>query len=226
MLMKKLRYQEFKYNTYFIAGLENIQPLHMKKNESKEDTLIRIVKIFAENGLDVFQLRCKKSNESDLKRYIYKISKVIENTNCKLCLNDNPKLAYQTRDVVDILHIGQDDISPKKAREMIGSKMKLGLSITNISQLKTVPKCVDYLGVGPIYPTPSKQDASLPIGELGLQSIILKTTLPVIAIGGIKIKNTKKLFKIGVSGVAIISELLQKDNNLDLLKKLQKVAKK
>ena len=226
MLMKKLRYQEFKYNTYFIAGLENIQPLHMQKNESKEDTLIRIVKNFAENGLDVFQLRCKKSNESDLKRYIYKISKVIENTNCKLCLNDNPKLAYQTRDVVDILHIGQDDISPKKARKMIGSKMKLGLSITNISQLKKVPKCVDYLGVGPIYPTPSKEDASLPIGELGLQSIILKTKLPVIAIGGIKIKNTKKLFKIGVSGVAIISELLQKDNNVDLLKKLQKVAKK
>ena len=43
-------------------------------------------------------------------------------------------------DVVDILHIGQDDISPKKAREMIGTKMKLGLSITNISQLKKIPK--------------------------------------------------------------------------------------
>ena len=226
MLMKKLRYQEFKYNTYFIAGLENIQPLHMQKNESKEDTLIRIVKDFAENGLDVFQLRCKKSNDADLKRYIYKISKAIENTNCKLCLNDNPKLAFETKDVVDILHIGQDDISPKKAREMIGTKMKLGLSITNISQLKKIPKCVDYLGVGPIYPTPSKEDASLPIGELDLQSIISKTTLPVIAIGGIKMKNIKKLFKIGVSGVAIISELLQRDNNLDLLKKLQKVAKK
>ena len=226
MLMKKLRYQEFKYNTYFIAGVENIQPLHMQKNESKEDALIRIVKDFAENGLDVFQLRCKKSNDSDLKRYIFKISEAIENTNCKLCLNDNPKLALETKDVVDILHIGQDDISPKKAREIIGTKMKLGLSITNISQLKKVPKCVDYLGGGPIYPTPSKEDASLPIGELDLQSIISKTTLPVIAIGGIKIENTKKLFKIGVSGVAIISELLQKDNNVDLLKKLQKVAKK
>ena len=224
--MEKLRYQEFKYNTYFIAGIDNIQPLHMQENESKEDTLIRIVKDFAENGLDVFQLRCKKSNDSDLKRYIYKISKVIRNTKCKLCLNDNPKIACETKDVVDILHIGQDDISPKKARDMIGKKMKLGLSITNISQLKKVPKCVDYLGVGPIYPTSSKEDAALAIGELDLQSIILKTTLPVIAIGGIKIKNTKKLFKIGVSGVAIISELLQKENNVDLLKKLKKVAKR
>ncbi len=226
MLMKKLRYQKFKYNTYFIAGLENIKPLHMQKNESKEDALIRIVKDFAENGLDVFQLRCKKSNDSDLKRYIYKIRKVIENTNCKLCLNDNPKLAYQTKDVVDILHIGQDDISPEKARDIIGTKMKLGLSITHISQLKKVPKCVDYLGVGPVYPTPSKVDASIPIGELGLQLIISKTTLPVIAIGGIKIKNTKTLFQIGVSGVAIISELLQKKDNVDLLKKLKKFAKK
>ena len=92
MLTKILRSQKFNYNTYFVAGIENIRAIHMQKNESKEDTLIRIVKDFAENGLDVFQLRCKKSNESDLKRYIYKIRKVIENTNCKLCLNDNPKL--------------------------------------------------------------------------------------------------------------------------------------
>ena len=80
--------------------------------------------------------------------------------------------------------------------------------------------------MGPIYPTPSKEDASLPIGELDLQSIISKTTLPVIAIGGIKMKNIKKLFKIGVSGVAIISELLQKKNNVDLLIKLKKIAKR
>ena len=225
MLTKILRSQKFNYNTYFVAGIENIRAIHMQKNESKEDTLIRIVKDFAENGLDVFQLRCKKSKDLDLIRYIYKISKVIENTNCKLCLNDNPKLAVQTKDVVDILHIGQDDMSPEKAKDMIGTKMKLGLSITNISQLDKVPKCVDYLGVGPIYPTPSKNDASLPIGELGLQSIILKTTLPVIAIGGIKIKNAKKLFEIGVSGIALISELLKKKDNIEVVRKLKKIAK-
>ncbi len=196
----------------------------MRTNENREDTLIRIVKDFAENGLDVFQLRCKKSSDSDIKRYIYKISKAIENTNCKLCLNDNPKLAYQVKDIVDILHIGQDDIIPEKARSIIGTKMRLGLSITNISQLRKVPRCVDYLGVGPIYPTPSKKDATLPIGELDLLSIVSKTTLPVIAIGGIKIKNTKKLFDLGVSGVAIISELLKKKDNVDQLIKFKKLA--
>ncbi len=226
MLMKKLRFQKFKYNTYFIAGIENIHPQLMHNNENREDTLIRIVKDFAKNGLDVFQLRCKKTQDLDIVRMIYKISNVIENTNCKLCLNDNPRLAYQTKDVVDILHIGQEDICPHKAKEIIGQKMKLGLSITNISQMKKVPSCVDYLGVGPIYQTPSKHDASKPIGESQLQSIILKTNLPVIAIGGIKIENTKRLFNLGVSGVAIISELLQKQNNLDLLKKLKKIAKK
>ena len=224
--MKKLKSQEFKYSTYFIAGIENIHPLCMKHNESQEDALVRIVKEFAENGLHVFQLRCKQSKDFDIQRYIYRISKVIENTNCKLCLNDNPKLACKTKDVVDILHVGQDDILPEKARDLIGTKMKLGLSITNISQLKKVPDCVDYLGVGPIYPTPSKVNASLPIGELPLQSIILKTNLPVIAIGGIKIENVKKLFDIGVSGVAMISALLQKKNNLDLLKKFVKIAQK
>ena len=224
--MRKLKSQEFKYNTYFVAGVENIHPLLIQNDESKEDTLIRIVKDFANNGLDVFQLRCKHSNDSDLIKLIYKVSKVIENTNCKLCLNDNPKLAYLTKDVVDILHIGQDDIMPETAREIIGEEIKLGLSITDISQLETLPDCIDYLGVGPIYKTASKNDATLPIGELQLQSIILKTSLPIIAIGGIKIKNTKKLFNLGVSGVAIISALLQKKNNLDIFKKFKKEAKK
>ena len=224
--MKKLKSQEFKYNTYFIAGIENIESFLMKSKESKEEALIRVVKVFAQNGLDVFQLRCKKAKEYDICRLIYKISEVIENTNCRLCINDNPKLAYQTKDVVDILHIGQDDILAEKAREIIGPNMKLGLSITNISQMEKLPTCIDYLGVGPVYQTPSKNDASIPMGETQLHSIILKTKLPVIAIGGITIEKTKKLFNLGVSGVAVISALLQKKNNLDLLKRLKKAAQK
>ena len=225
MLMKKLKSHNFSYNTYFIAGTENIQPFLMQGKETKEETLIRIVKSFAQNGLDVFQLRCKKMQESETYKLIYEISRVLENTKCKLCLNDNPKLASQTKDVVDILHIGQHDMLAEKARDIIGDQMKLGLSITDISQLEKVSTCVDYLGVGPIYSTPSKEDASAPIGEEELHSIILRSSLPVVAIGGISIENTKRLFNLGVSGVAVISALLKEKNNLDLFKKFKKVAK-
>ena len=224
--MKILKSQKFKYNTYFIAGTENIYPKIMKDNESKEEALIRIVKDFAVNGLDVFQLRCKNLPDSDIVSLIVRIKKAVENTNCKLCINDNAKIAYQTREIIDILHIGQNDILPQEAREIIGNKIKLGLSITDISQLKNVPNCVDYLGVGPIYSTLSKKNASVPIGEIMLKAIIRKTNLPVIAIGGIQIKNTKQLFNIGVSGVAVISSLLQEKNNLNSFLELKKQAKK
>ena len=224
--MKISKSQKFKYNTYFIAGTENIYPKVMKNNESKEEALIRIVKEFAINGLDVFQLRCKNLPDCDILKLIVKIKKAIENTNCKLCINDNAKIAYQTREIIDILHIGQNDILPQEAREIIGNKIKLGLSITDISQLENIPNCIDYLGAGPVYSTLSKKDALVPIGEIMLKSIIRKTNLPVVAIGGIQIKDIKKLFNIGVSGIAVISSLLQEKNNLNSFIKLKKQAKK
>ena len=123
------------------------------------------------------------------------------------------------------MHIGQNDILPQEAREIIGNKLKLGLSITDISQLENIPNCIDYLGAGPVYSTLSKKDALVPIGEIMLKSIIRKTNLPVVAIGGIQIKDIKKLFNIGVSGIAVISSLLQEKNNLNSFIEFKKQAK-
>ena len=209
------------YHSYFIAGPENISPYHMIGKENKEQALVRIVKTLALNGLNVFQLRAKNLTDYEIIKILNDLKLSIKDTNTKLCINDNVHVASKTKDIIDIVHLGQSDMHPDIARNLIGDNIEIGLSITNERQIASIPKCVKYIGVGPIYNTNSKDDASKPIGEKKLREIILKTNLPVVAIGGISLDNIKNLFALGVSGVAVISNILNENDfleNFQLLK--------
>ena len=202
------------YSTYFVAGPENILPNHILGNENKEQALIRIVRELATNGLNVFQLRAKNLDENNIIQLLKDLRFAIHNTNTKLCINDNVSVASKVGDIIDILHLGQSDMNPVTAKNIIDNNIEIGLSITNENQLDSIPDCIDYIGVGPIYKTSSKHDASEPLGENSLKSILMKTNIPVIAIGGISNIKVKKLFKLGVSGVAVISNILNNENHL------------
>ena len=202
------------YSTYFVAGPENILSDHLLGNENKEQALVRIVKELAVNGLNVFQLRAKNLDENNIITLLKDLNYAIYGTNTKLCINDNVNVASKVGEIIDILHLGQSDMHPDKARSIIDHKIEIGLSITNENQIDDIPDCVKYIGVGPIYKTNSKNDASKPLGENGLKNIILKTNIPVVAIGGIATSKVSKLFDLGVSGVAVISNIL---NNKDYL---------
>ena len=208
--------------SYFIAGPENLLPNHIYKSEKPNNALVRIVSELAENGLDVFQLRAKSMNDNEIIDLIRDLSSATSNTKMKLCINDNVNVATKCTGLIDILHLGQSDMKPNEAKKMIDQNIEIGLSITNKNQLDNVPNCVNYLGVGPIFPTGSKNDASLPIGSNTLREIINKTKLPVVAIGGISLDNINDLFKLGVSGVAVISAILNEYNPIENFYKLKK----
>ena len=89
------------------------------------------------------------------------------------------------------------------------------MAITKESQINSIPDCVNYIGVGPIYKTNSKDDADKPIGEIVLQQIIQKVNIPVVAIGGINLQNVGNLMKLGVAGIAVISNILNNQKPLD-----------
>ena len=207
--------------SYFIAGPENLLPNHIYKSENPNKALVRIVGELAENGLDVFQLRAKSINDNEIIDLIRDLSSATSNTKMKLCINDNVNVASKCKGLIDILHLGQTDMDPNEAKKIIDQNIQIGLSITNKNQLGNIPNCVNYLGVGPIFPTGSKIDASEPMGSNTLKEIINKTNLPVVAIGGISIDNICDLFKIGVSGVAVISAILNEYNPTENFYKLK-----
>ena len=207
--------------SYLIAGPENLLPNHIYKCEKPNNALVRIVSELAKNGLDVFQLRAKSMKDNEIIYLIKDLSAATSNTKMKLCINDNVNVASKCKGLIDILHLGQTDMDPNEAKKFIDQNIQIGLSITDENQLGNIPKCVNYLGVGPIFPTGSKSDASEPMGLNTLKEIINKTNLPVVAIGGISIDNICKLFKLGVSGVAVISAILNENNPIENFKKMK-----
>ena len=215
----------FNLNTYVIGGPENIQERHLLPSETKSEALVRFVDIFSSLGLDVFQLRFKNSSDDDFLKLASEIVQVLKNTNCKLCINDNVHIVNKLTNDVHILHIGQNDMEPQLAKKKINSNVKIGLSITDFDQIQNIPDFIDYIGVGPVFPTNSKTDASNAMGEVILEEIVKKVDIPVVAIGGIKLKNINKLKSMGVSGFAMISEIFSSINPEKKFKEFKKIAK-
>ena len=123
-------------------------------------------------------------------------------------VNDDAQLALAVG--ADGLHLGQDDLPPETTRQLIGNEMLLGYSVTTPQEIDRVMaiKGIDYLGVGPVYPTATKSDAAAP-GGLGLLDYAFShSALPVVAIGGIKLEHVAELTRRGARYFAMVSELV------------------
>ena len=113
----------------------------------------------------------------------------------------------------DGVHVGQDDLGVDEIRKLMPNKI-IGLSIGNEEELKqSKVEYVDYVGVGPVYVTQSKDDAGGAIGYEGLELMRkLLPQMPLVAIGGIQTQHIKDIMKTNVDGVSIISAISYSDN--------------
>lgn len=109
----------------------------------------------------------------------------------------------------DGVHIGQRDLPVPQTRRLIGSEKILGLSVSNRAQLDAVdPALVDYLGIGPVFPTISKSDAAPETGIENLAKLATLSPLPVVAIGGLNVERSRAVRATGtVAGIAVVSAI-------------------
>ncbi len=107
------------------------------------------------------------------------------------------------------VHLGQEDLPAAAARRLLGEGKILGISVESAEEaLRASEEGADYLGVGPVFPTPSKKDAGEPIGLEGLRRIREAVSLPLVAIGGIDEERVAAVFEAGCDGVAVISAVV------------------
>jgi thiamine-phosphate pyrophosphorylase len=101
----------------------------------------------------------------------------------------------------DGVHLGREDDGAERARDQ---GLRLGLSATSLYEARAYEGAADYLGIGPVWKTPSKADAAPAIGLDGLRQICAAVSVPVVAIGGIDVSNAAACIEAGAAGVAVI----------------------
>lgn len=173
-------------------------------------SMYEMVKDAIIGGASIIQLREKHISDEEFIKLAIEAKKACREYNVPLIINDNIDVMLAVD--ADGIHVGQSDLNAKKVRELIGPNKILGVSTRNLEQAKiAVSNGADYLGVGAVFPTNTKDDASLvTIDEL--QEITFNVNIPVVAIGGIHLDTISKLKNTGIKGIAVVSEIFSKDN--------------
>lgn len=174
-------------------------------------------------GCTFVQLREKNLADEDFIQLGRKIKKVTSRYQVPFVINDNVAVAL-TLDA-DGVHIGQSDASVHRTRQLIGPKKILGVSVQTVDQAKKAEsEGADYLGVGAVFATTTKDDADK-VALTTLKSITKEVSIPVVAIGGIHDGNTPLLSGSGVSGIAVVSAILAKKNVREAAELMYEIAK-
>lgn len=167
----------------------------------------RVVAAMIEGGVDLIQLRAKKSSAVEIVDLARKLHAMTSAAGVPLIVNDQAAVAAQV--LVEGVHVGQDDDAIVIAREKAGRKILVGKSTHSLEQAVAAEKeGADYIGFGPIFATPTKPDYK-PIGMGNIKRIHAEVTRPIFCIGGIKIDNLGEVLAAGAKRVAIVSGLLK-----------------
>ncbi|WP_044737169.1 thiamine phosphate synthase [Geobacillus kaustophilus] len=183
---------------YFIMGSQN-----------SERPAADVLKEALDGGVTLFQFREKGSgalkgaDKEELARHLQRLCRAY---GVPFIVNDDVELALAID--ADGVHVGQDDEDARRVREKIGDKI-LGVSAHNVEEaMAAVEAGADYLGVGPIYPTSSKEDAKEAQGPDVLRRLReAGIAIPIVAIGGITAGNAKTVIEAGADGVSVISAI-------------------
>ena len=174
------------------------------------EKLERIIEEAILGGVTAVQLREKNADGKIFYEKALKIKQLLANYSIPLFINDRVDIALAVE--ADGIHIGQDDLPLSVVKQFVPMSMKIGVSVKNVQQaLKAEAEGADYIGVGSVFPTSTKQDAS--ILQYGVLNMICQAvTIPAVAIGGITSANLPQILDSGICGAAIVSAIMKADD--------------
>ncbi len=195
----------------FVAGSQDFYHIKGGKND-RINTLLETLELALQSKITAFQFRQKGDlalqDPVEIKRLALKCQKLCQKYGTPFIVNDEVQLALELK--ADGVHVGQEDMAIEEVIALCKKRQFIGLSINTLEQALKARHLdgVAYLGVGPIFPTPSKKDAKEVVGVNLLKKIQDSgVKKPLIAIGGITMHNASKLREYG--GIAVISAITQ-----------------
>jgi thiamine-phosphate pyrophosphorylase len=166
-------------------------------------------------GATLIQLREKHLAPREFYREALEALRVARSRGVRLIINDRVDIALALS--ADGVHLGQDDLPPTAARELLGESAIIGFSTHNVEQARAAALLpIDYLAIGPIFPTSSKDNPDPVVGLEGLRRVRqIIGHVPLVAIGGIRLENIEDVLKAGADSVACLSLLLSESTEIE-----------
>lgn len=175
-----------------------------------EDKFLKTIENAIKGGVSVVQLREKDKDTGDIYNIAKKVKEITDKYDVPLIIDDRIDIML----AIDCagIHIGQSDMPCTVARRLVGENKIIGVSAHTIKEAKKAQKDgADYLGCGAVYPTKTKKNANCMTKE-DLEKIANEVDIPIVAIGGINKENVEELKNTGISGICVVSAIMNSDN--------------
>jgi len=161
----------------------------------------------AAGGASLIQLREKHAFPREFYQAALEAMIVARRLGVQLVINDRVDIAIAVK--ADGVHLGQDDLPPAKARMLLGEDRIIGFSTHTLDQaLEADSAPIDYIAIGPVFPTSTKENPDAIVGPADIRGIKSRISKPLVAIGGITLDSATSVIGAGADSVAVISDLL------------------
>jgi thiamine-phosphate pyrophosphorylase len=182
---------------------------------------VETTKMLVDHGIQFVQLRMKNCTELEICRIAYKLCELTEGTPTNLIINDFPRIARTCG--ADGVHIGQTDMPYSEVREYLGYSKIIGISTHSRSRTSSaVALSPDYIGIGPVYPTPTKVIPDPVIGIDGMKEMLSLATVPAVVIGGIDLTNLREVLEAGAVNFSMVRQLTLSEDPEKTLNEIKK----
>ncbi|NJB68406.1 thiamine-phosphate pyrophosphorylase [Desulfobaculum xiamenense] len=194
---------------------------------SRGRSCIEVVRAMLDAGVTLVQYREKTKSAREKYKECLAIREMTRQAGAAFIVNDDVHIAMLVN--ADGVHVGQDDLPVESVRRLVGEDMAIGLSTHSPEQARAAVACgADYIGVGPVFRTFTKEDVCEPVGFTYLEWVAANVEIPFVAIGGIKEHNVADIVRRGARCVAMVTEITQAEDigaKIDAIRRAMAEAK-
>ena len=190
---------------------------------TQDKTLYDQIEAALKGGVTIVQLREKNLPEDEFVAEAIRVKELCSRYNVPLIINDNAGVALKSG--ADGVHVGIEDTPVAELRQKVGKDFIIGATAKTVEQAQSAEKAgADYLGVGAVFPSPTKKNA-IRITAEKLKEICSSVSVPAVAIGGISLDNVSEIKGCGMSGIAVVSAIFASDDIQKAASELKEKAK-
>jgi len=213
-----------KRGRFEIGSIDYSLYLVTDRDLSRGRSTLEIIKAGVTGGVTCVQLREKNCSTLEFIEEALSVKEYLKSCNIPLIINDRVDVAQAIK--ADGVHLGQTDMPLTMAKDVLKDSMIIGISVESLEDaIRAEKDGADYIGISPIFATPTKTDTAPPLGLEGLKEISKAVSLPKVAIGGLNPENAGEVILNGAGGIAVVSAIVSADDPRKAAEELSYIIK-